>query len=355
MLKMKKSKSNKSQKERGSALVLAIVVLVNALFIVVAISSIAVVEYQMSAKNRSSISSFQSADSGVEYVLGMLKKDSSQTIASLCQSFSSTTGKCVIDPSEVGSLSIGIYFLDETGNVIKDGDVILSGADSIRSVGDSGESGFETTRAVEVSLDAFSCGNSIEYEGEIYPTVLIEGEGYSQCWLKENLNVGNMISGVDDQGTDCNNIQKYCYNNAESNCDDYGGLYQWDQAMCGKTTEGAQGICPDGWHIPTDEEWKILEGMVDSTYEVGAGLWDNVDWRGNDAGTNLKTGDFSALLAGYRRFGGLFRDGNLYSYFWSSSLDATNIWGRKLSSIEGRSYRYAYDNPSGFSVRCIKD
>jgi uncharacterized protein (TIGR02145 family) len=353
---MKKSKSNKNQKERGSALVLAIIVLVNALFIVVAISSIAVVEYQMSAKNRSSVSAFQSADSGVEYVLGMVKKDSSQTIASLCQSFFSTTGKCVIDPNEVGGLSIEVYFLDETGNVIKDGGVSLSGTDSVRSVGASGEGGFETTRAVEISLDAFNCGNSIEYEGEIYPTVLIEGEGYSQCWLKKNLNVGDRVNGVNNLGTDCNNIQKYCYDDLESNCDDYGGLYQWGQAMCGETTEGAQGICPDGWHIPTDEEWKTLEGMVDTIYSVGDTEWDKTDWRGDDAGDNLKTKDFSALLTGYRNNVGIFDELGSSTGLWSSSESVSAAWYRGLTSVEGRVFRTINNGEAyGFPVRCIKD
>jgi uncharacterized protein (TIGR02145 family) len=353
---MKKSKSNKNQKERGSALVLTIIVLINALFIVAAISSIAVVEYQMSAKNRSSVSSFQSADSGVEYVLGMLKKDSSQKIASLCQSFSSATGKCVVNPSKVGGLSIEIYFLDKDGKVIKAGNKKLSEAESVRSVGVSGKGGFETTRAVEVFLDVFECGNHIEYKGEIYSTVLIEGEGHSQCWLKENLNVGNMVSGVTDQGTDCNNIKKYCYGDKESNCDIYGGLYQWDQAMCGKTTEGAQGICPDGWHIPTDEEFKILEGMVDSFYSVSNTEWNKTGWRGNNVGTNLKTGDFSALLAGHRNDVGVFNKLGSSTSFWSSSDLSLDAWYRDLTSAEKRVYRDTNDNGAyGFSVRCIKD
>jgi uncharacterized protein (TIGR02145 family) len=124
--------------------------------------------------------------------------------------------------------------------------------------------------------------------------------------------------------------------------------------MCGKTTEGAQGICPDGWHIPTDEEFKILEGMVDSFYSVSNTEWNKTGWRGNNVGTNLKTGDFSALLAGYRNNVGIFDELGSSTGLWSSSESVSAAWYRGLTSVEGRVYRDENDNV-GFSVRCIKD
>jgi hypothetical protein len=68
--------------------------------------------------------------------------------------------------------------------------------------------------------------SSILYSGQIYNTVAI---GY-QCWLKENLNIGTRINGSQNQ-TDNGIIEKYCYDDNESNCDEYGGLYQWDEMM----------------------------------------------------------------------------------------------------------------------------
>jgi Tfp pilus assembly protein PilX len=152
MFKKRKSKLNENQKEEGSALVLAIIVLVNALFIVVTVSSIAIVERQMSSKNRSSTLAFQAADSGIEYILGIVKESSDQEISSLCQAFSN--GECVIDPEKFGNLdlSVKIYFLDGDGNVIEDENTKLSDVESARSVGTSGEGSFETTRAVEINL-----------------------------------------------------------------------------------------------------------------------------------------------------------------------------------------------------------
>ena len=98
---------------------------------------------------------------------------------------------------------------------------------------------------------------SVIYEGQTYNTVLIG----DQCWLKENLNVGTMIQG--DQGSSNNGIiEKYCYGDNEANCDTYGGLYAWREAMQYVTTAGVQGICPLGWHFPTDGEWTILQDFL---------------------------------------------------------------------------------------------
>ena len=109
------------------------------------------------------------------------------------------------------------------------------------------------------TVKAWNCGDALvdSRDSKSYSTVLIG----SQCWMRENLNVGTKITSctngyagvcttggdtVQDQGTSCSSIQKYCYSDNEANCTTYGGLYQWNQAMCGSTTEGAQGICPTG-------------------------------------------------------------------------------------------------------------
>jgi len=97
----------------------------------------------------------------------------------------------------------------------------------------------------------FNCGDPIFYEGQTYNTTLI----VSQCWMARNLNVGTMIDGASDQ-TDNDTIEKYCYNNETDSCDTYGGLYQWGEIMHYTNTSGTQGICPDGWHIPTHTEWR---------------------------------------------------------------------------------------------------
>ncbi len=102
-----------------------------------------------------------------------------------------------------------------------------------------------------------SC-DPLVYGGQTYATVLIG----TQCWMAENLNIGGMISGSVEQVNN-GTIEKYCYNNFPSMCGYLGGLYKYNEAMNYNSSE-RQGICPDGWHIPSDEDWKYLEGNLDS-------------------------------------------------------------------------------------------
>ena len=205
---------------------------------------------------------------------------------------------------------------------------------------------------------------TVTYEGQVYNTVQI----FSQCWLKENLNVGTMISGNQNQQNN-GTIEKYCYENNPANCDTYGGLYLWGEMMQYTTTQGVQGICPPCWHIPTDEELKILEGTVDSQYGVGNTIWDQLNWRGFDAGINLKSTNgwfsggngtdlygFSALPAGGRIGSGDFNGLSTYTAFWSSTGDGSMYgWGRLLRNDREDAFRYDYDLVYGFSVRCVRD
>jgi uncharacterized protein (TIGR02145 family) len=100
-------------------------------------------------------------------------------------------------------------------------------------------------------------GSAFSYQDRFYHTVKIGG----QCWMADNLDVGAMITGNINQ-TDNAVIEKHCYNNDLLNCAHYGGLYQWDEAMQYVTTAGAQGICPAGWHLPTQAEFGTLSTSV---------------------------------------------------------------------------------------------
>ncbi|MDK2899195.1 MAG: hypothetical protein PWQ10_382, partial [Patescibacteria group bacterium] len=190
------------------------------------------------------------------------------------------------------------------------------------------------------------------------PTASVAGSDWiavgNQLWAKTNLNVGTMVTGVTEQ-TNNSTIEKYCYNNDEANCITYGGLYQWDEAMQYTTTEGTQGICPTGSHIPSDNDWKILEMQLGMTQEQ-ADL-DNVS-RGTDQGVQLKSGGDSGLnilIASYREVSdGSF--GSLSSaYLWSSSESSSNAWVRYLDgSLEGV-VRYTDVKDYGFSIRCLGD
>jgi uncharacterized protein (TIGR02145 family) len=204
---------------------------------------------------------------------------------------------------------------------------------------------------------------TVSYEGQVYNTIQV----FSQCWLKENLNVGTQINGNQNQ-TNNGVIEKYCYGNNATYCQMYGGMYIWDELMQYTNVAGSQGICPAGWHVPTDEEWKILEGAVDSHYKIGNPIWNTTVYRGFDAGKNLKstTGwaqagngldlfGFTILPAGYW-WQGNFSEITVDAILWTSSTNGSQPWFRGVASPSDQIARNTSSNgPIGLTVRCLKD
>jgi uncharacterized protein (TIGR02145 family) len=201
------------------------------------------------------------------------------------------------------------------------------------------------------------------YHGQKLKTIQI----FSQCWLKENMNVGTMVMGNVDQ-TNNDILEKYCYNNNPVMCETYGGLYQWDEMMQYSTVPGTQGICPAGWHIPCDEDWKILKGATDSQYPIGSPVWDSLSWWGFDNGLNLKSPNywqsggvgidlygFTGLPAGQRINATLFVNLNAYGQFWSTTTAGADVVIHNLGYDSDASDRNIVPKSRGRSVRCIRN
>ena len=206
---------------------------------------------------------------------------------------------------------------------------------------------------------------SITYAGESYPTVQIG----TQCWLAKNLNVGSMINFSDDQ-TNNQVIEKFCLINDTTSCATYGGLYQWAEAVQYQNgasnanspspafTGSVRGICPTGWHLPSDAEWSSLETTLGGSSVAGvalkstSGLWHYP----NTIATN--SSGFSALPGGDRRDkgNGPYNEG-LVTFFWSSSESSTaDATARALVFDDSSIYRdVGYEKDRGFSVRCLND
>lgn len=208
---------------------------------------------------------------------------------------------------------------------------------------------------------------TVSYELREYNTVQIG----TQCWLKENLNVGTMIPGVQHQ-LDNGTIEKFCYDDDPANCAIYGGLYQWDEMMIYTTEPGGQGICPPGWHIPADEEWKQLEGEVDSQYGYPDPIWDSLGYRGSDIGSKLKSRHswessgngidyvgFCALATGcciWTVSNSSFVNMGNYTSLWSSEQTTVDeSWYRYMEYWVVQVARYSRTQDFGRSVRCIMD
>ncbi|HOZ53251.1 MAG TPA: FISUMP domain-containing protein [bacterium] len=208
-------------------------------------------------------------------------------------------------------------------------------------------------------LEGICCNNSIsDIDGNSYKVVKIG----NQCWMAENLNTGIMINSSISQSDD-STIEKYCYNNIEGNCDIYGGLYQWNEMM-NYTTSTTQGICPTGWHVPTDSEWTELTryviddpfcdpstGCPPSGEKIKASIDDTPSWNGsNDF-------NFSALPSGYRNLSGVFYPLGSRAYFWSSTISEISLVPiqRNIHSSNNNIDPDTMDFAWGLSIRCIKD
>ncbi|TSA29402.1 MAG: hypothetical protein D4R67_02035 [Bacteroidetes bacterium] len=201
-------------------------------------------------------------------------------------------------------------------------------------------------------------GTVSDIDGNVYHTVAIG----SQVWLKENLKVTRyrkgetvyFVSGDSEWST----MEKGAYCNYDKNPthgETYGHLYNWYAAS------GLEGICPEGWHVPTDTEWQELIDFLGGdataggklkatgTLEDGNGLWS----KPNDKATNES--GFSAIPGGYRNTNGSFSQLSYNARFWSSSENLTNAWYRDLSYKYGDVERNSGTKTDGYSIRCIKD
>jgi len=199
-------------------------------------------------------------------------------------------------------------------------------------------------------------------DGNIYPTVIIGTQLWMQTDLKTTrLNDNTVIQNVQDNGlwAAATSPAWSWYGNNPSYGNTYGILYNWYTVETGK-------LCPAGWHVPTDSEFKTLEMYLGMTQ----GQADITLWRGTTQGTQLKftstwtpstgtnSSGFRALGGGYRiGVDGSFNDLGTVAYWWSSTLhwdDATKALYRRLDSNSTGVYREGVIKAGGKFVRCLK-
>ena len=186
-----------------------------------------------------------------------------------------------------------------------------------------------------------------------YNTILIG----TQCWMKQHLNIGTMISSSTGQS---NNgiIEKYCYGNLASNCEVYGGLYQWNEMMQYVASEGTKGICPEGWHLPTVSEFETLATYLGGRMVAGGKMKEPgyLHWNAPNTGASNCSG-FTAFPAGiYVLQNQGFSDINNTCFLWTSTqYNSNNSWYQALGSSYEYLGQYNYSNTMGCSVRCIKN
>ena len=192
-------------------------------------------------------------------------------------------------------------------------------------------------------------------DGKVYKTVKIG----NQVWMAENL-AYKPSSG-----------NYWAYDNDDANVEIYGYLYDWHTVMNGATSSNSnpsnvQGICPSGWHVPSDAEWTELTdylggqsfagGKLKSTgtIEAGTGLW----YLGNTGATN-ETG-FTALPGGIWWYDGTFYHIGIYGHWWSSTESSNeystiSAWRRVMPCYDSYVDRDYHFKGNGLSVRCVRD
>ena len=207
---------------------------------------------------------------------------------------------------------------------------------------------------------------------QVYKIVKIEVKehDYSQVWMAENLNYADSVKTPSLKG------RNWCYNGEEKNCKVGGRYYSWSAAIdsvalandpknplnCGygKTcglNRGVQGICPDGWHLPTIHEWGLLSVALGNAGVAGDSLKALTGW--NYAGTADNNGQdaygFSALPTGRRLSATSWGKVGTDVYYWSSDeLDAYEGQYSNINNIYTKFYIYRGEKTYGQSVRCIK-
>ncbi|MCW0484141.1 fibrobacter succinogenes major paralogous domain-containing protein [Gaoshiqia sediminis] len=202
-------------------------------------------------------------------------------------------------------------------------------------------------------------------DGNVYHYVTIG----NQVWMDENLKYLPSVvgPGTGSESTPYYYVYGYDGTNiddakATSNYNIYGVLYNWPAAMAGSASSssnpsGVQGVCPAGWHLPSDAEWAELTDYLGGITVAGGKLKETgtTHWRSPNTGATNETG-FTALPGGFRLNIGSLSNNGYYSYWWSATADYANYAWRRYAGYDysdlGRS---SSNKESGFSVRCVKD
>ena len=194
----------------------------------------------------------------------------------------------------------------------------------------------------------------VDIDGNIYETVQIG----DQVWTTTNLKVTHYRNGdaiPTHSNSEWSNLSTGAfavYDNNESNADTYGYLYNW------YAVDDSRNIAPEGWHIPTDDEWQTLVDYLGRESVAGGKLKEagTSHWNSPNTGVTNESG-FTALPGGYRHdsTGNYLYVGNRGSFWSSTEGSRSSAWRRVLTYYNSVVYRYSNNKQNGFSVRCLRD
>ncbi len=187
----------------------------------------------------------------------------------------------------------------------------------------------------------FNCDNPFTdvRDSKSYPTIHLG----TQCWMAANLDHGAVVASSQMQRDNCIK-EKFCYNDNLMNCTTHGGLYQWDEMMQFDEAEGIQGLCPPGWHVPTENDWNMLFGFyISNAFAASPLLYSGYS-------------GFNALLSGARFINSGWEFQGFATFFWSSSSHGPyKAWAHGMNDFDHSVSYYPSSRSNAFSVRCVKD
>lgn len=277
--------------------------------------------------------------------------------------------------------------------------VIASSAGAKQSSGSSGNAakvmptGYYKTNC-PAGLDCKDATSSLEYlnqemlaigkygemldtrDGQVYKTTEICDSNNENCqtWMAQNLNyryvgVKYSYSGYTSDST------SWCYGNS-ANCDKYGRLYTWSAVMdsaarfsvnaetkCGygKTctpNSPHRGICPEGWHVPTNEEYSSLYKNIGGSNTAGSLLKSTSGWEdnGDKSGNGIDRYGFSVVPAGFKGIGGGMKNEHYDAVLWAASEDdSISAWIQYFYFDHDYAYQGSNNKGISRSLRCLKD
>jgi len=180
----------------------------------------------------------------------------------------------------------------------------------------------------------------------------------NQLWMKKNLKVSKYRNGdaittnlVNTSWSNANKGAYAIYNNENANDASYGKLYNW------YAVNDSRGLCPRGWHIPSDNEWTTLTNYLGGESiaggkikSIGTAYWNAPNTRADNSS------GFTALPGGFRNFSGSFTSIRASAFFWSATEhDFSDAWTRYLYGNNSDVYRSSSSKSVGASVRCLRD
>ena len=249
-------------------------------------------------------------------------------------SYSGSAGSVSITDTSNNSIS-GIYSVDVASRGFGDPLKISNG------------------RFSTVQIETIAYNLVEDYEHNQYKTIEIG----TQTWMAENLR-----SRIYANGDSVRDV--FQYSNSESLTNIYGLYYTWNSATHNTAVEMTQGVCPSGWHLPSNAEWQQLLANLGGEPVAGGKLKSIISWNAANVDADNSSG-FSALAAGVHQpvaeYPDLSERMGYMTLFWSSTFDTTvngisTAWSVAVNNAACSVLRSPfYRTDLGISVRCIRN